>query len=156
MDPENCGGCGIACARLQACVTGSCEDIVGCPPASGTSIGGPYEQYGFCWYLSADGVTCDTACADLGGANLALSAETTWPDNCSSPDVDDISYWFRNNGNPGGWSGSTGTTSYHTLGYGYRGGIYYGKCSSGSSTGNGAYPGDPNNDTTRSVVCACF
>jgi hypothetical protein len=134
---------------------GTCENLAGCPDASGTTIAGPHEQYGFCWYLSAGGVNCDTACADLGGTNLALTAESAWADNCGGPAVDDISYWFRNNGNPGSWTG-TGSTSYHTLGYGYRSGAYYGKCSRGTATGNGAYPGDPNNDTDRSVVCACF
>jgi hypothetical protein len=63
--------------------------------------------------------------------------------------------WFFDNGNPAGWTG-TGTTSYHTLGYGYAGSQYYGKCSSGTANGNGAYPGDTIDTPTRSVVCPCF
>lgn len=127
-----------------------------CPAASGSSIAGPTEMYNFCWYLSNGGITCDQVCGDLGGANLAYGAEGEWADNCSSAGADDVSTWFLNNGNPGNWNATTHSTSYHTLGYGYDGGTYYGKCSTGSNLGAGAYPSETTSGLTRNLVCACF
>ncbi len=140
-------------ASVSATVEASAAGCV--TVSSSTVLAGPHAQYGFCWYLGQPGKSCDQVCSAVGGSNLAYSAEGEWSDNCSAPDTDDISTWFYNNGNAAGWS-STGATGYHTLGYGYTGSQYYGKCSAGTSTGNGAYPGDSNGDSTRSVVCACF
>ena len=40
--------------------------VAACPPScSGASVGG------YCWYLSAQGASCDTACAAHGGYNAA-------------------------------------------------------------------------------------
>jgi cysteine-rich repeat protein len=116
---------------------------------------GPYSQYGFCWYLGADGRTCDSVCASLAGANLANSAAAQWADACQGAAAGDISQFFFANGNAGGWL-NTGGTSYHTLGYGYRNQQYYGKCASGTTMGNGSFPADTIDSTTRSLVCPCF
>ncbi len=113
------------------------------------------ELYGFCWYLGHGGETCDNICADVGGSNLANSATTAWSDACSSPASGDVSTWFYNNGNPASWS-SAGATGYHTLGYGYVGSSYYGKCVSGTSLNHGTFPGDTNGSSTRTVACPCF
>lgn len=113
-------------------------------------------DYGFCWYLGADGKTCDEVCSAAGGSNLAYSADSAWSDNCSAPDSDDISTWFFNNGDAGGWGYASTGTAYHTLGYGYRGSGYYGKCSAGTNTDNGTYPGESNGTSSRSLVCPCF
>jgi len=128
-----------------------------CPPNSGTSIAGPYIAYGFCWYLTADGESCDTACLDLGGDNLALDAKDAFSDSCSGAGPQDVSYWFYNHSNPGEWAGETKETEYRTLGHGYRNGnYYYGKCSAVADGGVGAWPGEENDSSTRSLVCACF
>ena len=63
---------------------------------------------------------------------------------------------FFMQGNPGGWTAVSSATAYHTLGYGYTNAEYYGKCASGTVSGNGSYPNDPNQSTTRTVVCPCF
>lgn len=129
----------------------------GCPPFNGNALAGPYTQYGFCWYLTQPGVSCDVLCNSLpGGANLANSAANAWNDNCSGATALDISYYFRNNGNAANWAGGNGSTGYHTLGYGYTGSTYYGKCNSGTSMGVGTFPGDNNNDPTRALVCPCY
>jgi cysteine-rich repeat protein len=133
--------CSAACARL-------------CPARSTSMQAGPYVQYGFCWYLGNDALTCDAVCASISGTNLANSAATLWADACGGALAADITTYFLNNGNPGGWTG-TGGTSYHTLGYGYRGSLYYGKCASGTANDNGAFPGDTNSNATRSLVCPC-
>jgi cysteine-rich repeat protein len=126
-----------------------------CAPATALeTIGGPHRQYGYCWYLGAAGLTCDQVCAGLGGSNLASSAATSFPDSCSGPTPDDISTWFYENGNPAGWS-SIGATGYKTLGFGYVGFAYYGKCASGTTLGHGTFPGDPNNNLLRTLVCPC-
>lgn len=127
-----------------------------CPAATGGALAGPKEMYNFCWYLSQDGIRCDQVCADLGGANLAYGAEGKWEDNCLEAEADDVSTWFYNNGNPGNWQNITGGTTYHTLGYGYDGGYYYGKCAAGTLTDTGAYPTETNGSIARNVVCACF
>jgi len=128
-----------------------------CPSSSGTSIAGPHIAYGFCWYLTADGESCDTACLDLGGDNLALDAKDAFSDSCSGAQAGDISYWFYNHSNPGEWAAETKETEYRTLGHGYRNGnYYYGKCSAGVDGGVGAWPGEENDSSTRSLVCACF
>jgi hypothetical protein len=140
------------------CATGACNGLgsCGCPAAGGTAAAGPYATYGFCWYLAAAGATCDAACASITGSNLAVQAQNAWPDACDSAQPGDISTWFYNNGNPGSWAATTGTTGYHTLGYGYTGSNYYGKCASGTATGHGTFPGDTNDNPSRSVVCPCF
>lgn len=117
------------------------------------------EMYGFCWYLGRPGETCDDVCAGAGGTNLAVAAESSFADSCSSPSSGDITTWFYNNGNPAGWTRVGGGTSGHGFGYGYSGGTgygYYGKCVSGSSTTLGTYPGEPNTNAHRTTVCACF
>ncbi len=130
-----------------------------CPAIGGTTvIGGPADLYGFCWYLGAPGDTCDTVCGELGEMNLGLVADAAYPDNCLSADVDDVSTWFFNNGNPGGWTAIGGATSARTLGYGYSMvAQYYGKCSSGSVE-VGTYPGEMVGgglETERQLICAC-
>ncbi len=127
-----------------------------CPAATGDAIAGPTEMYNMCWYLSEDGVNCDKVCADLGGANIAYGAEEKWENNCTRPQADDVSSWFYNNGNPGNWTMRGGGTGYHTLGYGYDGGVYYGKCSTGTNYTSVSYPSEPNGNTDRNVVCPCF
>ena len=141
------------------CATGTCDGIgnCGCPVSTGVnSIGGPISAYTFCWYLSAPGINCDAVCAEIGGMNYAIDAEGQWPDACSAATPTDVSTMFYMQGNPAGWSGATSATAYHTLGYGYMNAEYYGKCASGTVTGNGSYPNDPNQSTTRAVVCPCF
>ncbi|MEX1368619.1 MAG: hypothetical protein AB1Z98_36160 [Nannocystaceae bacterium] len=131
-----------------------------CPNIAGTSlIGGPADLYGFCWYLTAPMDTCDSACAELvGGANLAAMAESSYADSCSGPGPDDISTWFFDNGNPGGWTMTGAVTSAHTLGYGYSmAGTFYGKCSTGGVE-VGTYPGEivrGGLENERQIVCAC-
>jgi len=127
----------------------------GCPTVSHSDVvSGPTSQYGFCWYLGYEGLTCDQVCSAVGGSNLASSAESTFPDSCSSPSSSGIAAWFYNNGNPGGWTGIGGSTSGHGLGYGYVGITYYGKCSTGTSI-IGTYPGETTTVSIRHLVCAC-
>jgi hypothetical protein len=155
-DKNNCGACGKVCgAMTPTCTNGTC--VAGCKAATGLrSIAGPIPLYGFCWYLGAKGVTCDVVCADLGAANLANAAANSFADSCMMPGPSDVSTAFFKNGNACGWTAAGSTTAYHTLGYGYSGSVYYGKCASGMSAGNGAFPGDTNNDVTRCLVCPCF
>jgi hypothetical protein len=172
-------GEGDANVSAQACSAPSgyvanaddCDDTdgtnanCGCPEIPSnvtTALAGPHDQHGFCWYLGQDGNTCDATCSDLSGSNLADDVATAfpasssqWPDSCGTPNSGDVVTWFYNNGNAGGW-GSTGNTSYHTLGYGYRNSQYYGKCVNGSSNGHGTFPGDPNPSTNRNLICPCF
>jgi len=139
--------------------------LCGCPniPSTvSTAVAGGHDQYGYCWYLTDAGETCDNACADLGGSNLADDVKAAfpansaeWPDTCGHPSSLDVSDWFYNNENAASWS-STGATGYYTLGYGYVGSAYYGKCVDGTSLNHGTFPGDPNTSATRSVVCPCF
>ena len=134
--------------------------MASCPDIAGTSlIGGPADLYGFCWYLTAPMDTCDSACNELvGGANLAPMAESSYPDHCNGAAADDVSTWFFDNGNPGGWSSVGGTTAGHTLGYGYSMvGNFYGKCSTGGVS-VGTYPGEMVGgglENERQLVCAC-
>ena len=82
-----------------------------------------------------------------------------WPDNCngsSGATSDDVATHFYLNDNAANWTDGPSSTGYHTLGYGYTGGSYFKKCASGSNTTNGTFPGEPNQDTTRSLVCPCF
>lgn len=123
-------------------------------PNSSYSLDGAVELYGYCWYLGKQGLSCDTVCAGEGGTNLANSAATAWSDSCGSPASADVSTHFYNNGNACAWSYGA-ATGYHTLGYGYYGASYYGKCASGGSNNHGTFPGDPNNSSTRCLVCAC-
>ncbi|HEX9619123.1 MAG TPA: hypothetical protein VF989_03245 [Polyangiaceae bacterium] len=145
---EGCVALGLVCSESE------CTDA--CSPATGGAQAGPALLHGFCWYLGDDGVNCDAVCEDVGGTNLFNDAQGAFTDSCSSPSATSLTKWFYDNDNPGGWSSSVGNTTYRTLGYGYRGGSHYGKCAAGTSTGNGAAPGDVNNDATRSLVCACF
>ena len=149
-DGDDDGDLASASATVQASAGGCVVST------SSTVLDGPHAQYGLCWYLGLQGKTCDQVCSAVGGSNLAYSAESMWSDHCSAAEPDDISTWFYNNGNAAGWASYTGGTGYHTLGYGYTGSHYYGKCAAGTSTTNGAYPGDSNGDSTRSVVCPCF
>ena len=134
----------------SATVAGDCAAA-----SSSLAYSGAHEAYGYCWLLGRPGQTCDDVCADAGGSNLANAASVAFSDSCSSPSGGDVSTWFYTHGNPAGWSG-TGATGYHTLGYGYTGSSYYGKCAGGTATGHGTFPGDPNRDSRRSVVCPCF
>ena len=113
-------------------------------------------QYGYCWYVAEAGGTCDTACGDLGGSNLAVQAEGEWADTCSGPGANDVTTAFFNDTNPGLWTSAGTDTSCHSLGIGYTNGLYHGKCSAGTATACGAYPGETNNNVTRTPVCACF
>jgi len=136
-------------------------DLLGddpCVPAPGSlsqSIAGPARLYNFCWYLGTTGTTCDAVCAELLGTNLAVVASTSFPDSCGAPAAGDVSTWFRNNANACGWTTGGGTAG-KTLGYGYLGSSYFGKCAAGTSMGIGAFPGDTNDSATRCVVCPCF
>ncbi len=125
---------------------------------SSITADGPVFMHGYAWYLSEDGYTCDAVCSDLGGANLNQDASTAWTDNCSSSsqNPDDVATYFYLNGNAGGWSGGPSSTSYHSMGYGYRNSQYYQKCAGGYVNGNGSFPGDHSDSPTRSVVCACY
>ena len=139
--------------------TGSTAEV--CPDTMGTSIvGGPVDLYGFCWYLTAGGDTCDLACAELGGTNLALEADASFDDTCQGPAPHDVTTWFFENGNPAGWTHTGGATVGRTLGYGYTEvGTFYGKCSTGTIQ-VGTYPGEIQNggalDDQRQPVCPCF
>ncbi len=127
----------------------------GCPAVSHADvIGGPVALYGYCWYLGYQALTCDRVCSVVGGTNLASSAQSAFSDACSSPTSADVSTWFYNNGNPGGWTGASSGTNGHVLGYGYVSGGYYGKCSTGTSL-IGTYPGETSTGSTRHLVCAC-
>jgi hypothetical protein len=137
-------------ASASATVSGDCDAA-----SSSMAFGLTHEAYGYCWLLSHPGETCDDVCADAGGSNLANAASSAFADACGSPTSADVSTWFFNNGNPAGWT-RTGATGYHTLGYGYTGSAYYGKCAAGTATSHGTFPGDPNGDTTRSLACPCF
>jgi hypothetical protein len=117
------------------------------------------EMYGFCWYLGRPSETCDDVCASAGGTNLAVAAESSFADSCSSPSSGDITTWYYNNGNPAGWTRVGGGTNGHGFGYGYSGGTgygYYGKCVTGTATTLGTYPGESNTNAHRTTVCACF
>ena len=149
-DGDDDGTAASASATVEASAAG-CVTV-----SSSYVLDGPHAQYGLCWYLGLQGQTCDTICSVVGGGNLASSADALWSDHCSGAEPDDVSTWFYNNGNAAGWASYTGGTSYHTLGYGYTGSHYYGKCSGGTSTGHGTYPGDSNGSTTRSLVCPCY
>lgn len=135
-----------------------------CPPVKQTTaIGGPAALHNFCWYLSAARTTCDTVCGDVGGTNLAAQAEDEWSDDACYADADkgpseaDVSTWFFNHGNPAGWGVAFSAGSvFHTLGYGWPGGGYYGKCSTGTNTNSGVYPGEANTTYDLNVVCPCF
>jgi len=136
--------------------TSSTVTVNDCGATSSSVVyGDTVQMYGYCWVLGRPGRTCDAVCADVGGTNLAVSAATAFTDSCSKPSPGDVSTWFYLNGNPAGWT-STGATGYKTLGYGYTGSQYYGKCAGGGSTGHGTWPGDPNNSSTRTLVCPCF
>jgi hypothetical protein len=131
--------------------------MCGCPVANGmTSIGGPLVAYGYCWYLTTPGGTCDAACNQLGGSNLAVQVQNLWANSCSAPITTDIVTMFYNQGNPGQWTAVGSGTSCHSLGYGYTNSSYYGKCTTGTVNSCGAFPNDTNSSTTRTTVCACF
>jgi hypothetical protein len=152
-DPANCGQCGTQCGTKGACLKGAC----GCPSVVGTEVVGvPDFAYGFCFYLTAPGRTCDQACASLGGTNLAEQAATAFPDSCSAPGAADISTWFLQNGNPGSWGGTPVATLRRTLGHGYTAATYAGKCSAGAQPTAGTFPGNANDSPERNLVCACF
>jgi hypothetical protein len=129
------------------------------PPShrrSDLAIGGPYYRYGFAWYLSDGGETCDDVCEDLWGSNFAYEADDEFVDACySAAASSNITHWFYQTDNPAGWTGTGGTTG-HTLGYGYDGANYYGKCASGTGTSIGTYPGETNGSANRNIVCPCF
>jgi len=142
-------------------IDADCNGFDCCAGIGGTTLtGGPVDLYGFCWYLGGQGETCDSACAQLGGTNLAWTAEAAYADSCTLAGPDDVSTYFFNNGNPGGWTNAGGLTAAHTLGYGYANvGSYYGKCASGG-VAIGTYPGDAapvaGIALERQLVCACF
>jgi len=138
-------------------VCSCCATAPPCPAAQGSTIAGPHEQYGYCWYLSGPGVECDQACADLGGNNLAVQAESSWPDECGATSNYGIANWFYDNGNPGAWAGPESSSGYHTLGYGLPGSVYFGKCAAGTNVNGGFYPGETNGTAgSRNAVCVCF
>jgi len=124
-------------------------------------------MHGFEWYLSQPGLTCDSLCSEptINGQNFNINASNSWTDYCFSgtgreTDVgQDVASWMLINGNPGDWTElwryPSGPTSYFTLGYGYPGGRYFHKCSSGSEIGSGSLIGDVNNDPDRQNICAC-
>ena len=135
--------------------TDPCDGASSSPYAYSLTV----EMYGFCWYLGRPGETCDDVCAGAGGTNLAVAAESSFADSCSSPGSGDITTWYFNNGNPAGWRRVGGATSGHGFGYGYATGTgygYYGKCVTGSSATLGTYPGEANSNADRTTVCACF
>jgi hypothetical protein len=137
---------------------GSCIPLVlDCPANPGGAVlAGPESVYGFCWYLGAGLRTCDQVCAEVGGSNLSVAAETSFPDACAGATSQDVSRVFYDNGNPGGWNSSTGGTSGRTLGYGYPGSSHYGKCAAGTAQ-TGTYPGEVHNTSLlRMNVCPCF
>lgn len=132
----------------------TCAEIDGVASA----IGGPLKRYDACFYLSALETTCDTLCEDLGAENIASSVEDAYADHCDAVGSDDISTYFFENGNPGGWTTPGTTTTGHSLGYGYAtNGSFYGKCALGESV-VGTYPDDSLGEglfSERSLVCAC-
>jgi len=116
-------------------------DIQGenCPPATGNNIiGGPVALHNFGWYLSASAQTCDTACGDVGGTNLAYQAENECSDTgCGGtvPSEADVVTWFFNLGNPAGWTDAPPVLFIvppHSLRFGSAGGTYFGKCAQGT------------------------
>ena len=131
-----------------------------CKNIDGTSLtAGPVDLYGFCWYLGAPAQTCDDACAEVGGENLAIAAESTFPDSPDYPGPEGVVMWFYDHGNPGEWTYGTWTAG-HVLGYGYVGDQFSGKCAA-CTMPTGTYPGEPMD--TRfpygglpQLVCACF
>ena len=122
---------------------------------SAAAIAGPHYHRGYAFYLAGGGNTCDKVCEDLRAENLAAQVENLWGDSCNAPGADDPAEWFYNNGNPGVWGAATGSTDSLTLGYGHVGGARYGKCSTGTTLGNGSYLGDDNVSIQRTPVCAC-
>lgn len=134
----------------------SIPDFGTCPIHTGSKSLASAARYGFCWYLSKPGETCDQVCKELGGKNLAVAASNAWPDNCPKAQSDDMSTYFYNNGNACNWTGVAGSTSGKTLGYGYTGMGYYGKCVAGTVLNVGTFPGTSNSWNIRCVICPCF
>ncbi|MBU1245283.1 hypothetical protein KKD52_18320, partial [Myxococcota bacterium] len=154
---DTCDAGTTTCGMGEVCDVPIDQCVTICPSFSMTplALAGPFQQYGFCWYLGAAGQSCDQVCAALRGTNLANAAASAWPDHCGGAGSDDISYWYYHNGNAAGWGLNTGSTGYKTLGYGYTGNYWYGKCASGTSMNHGTFPGDPNDNSSRALVCPC-
>ncbi len=139
--------------------TDSFDTARSCAVIDGTSLtGGPADLYGFCWYVGAPAQTCDDACSEVGGENLAFAAEGAFPDSKDYPGTDGVATWFYEHGNPGPWYYG-GWTELHALGFGYPYGGFGGKCANCTAP-SGAYPGE---EAAASypylmiqLVCACF
>jgi hypothetical protein len=70
LDPQNCGGCGIACSAGQVCVYGRCEDALTC---------GPTDNGRSCQLdAGTGGICCLGSCVDPNGND---------PDNCGGCNV---------------------------------------------------------------------
>lgn len=143
----------------NGCSDTSTQNVTVTPPCSvptnANSMAGPVAMYNFCWYLSAPGIACDLTCSSLGGSNLANSAASAFPDLPASP-TGQVIHWFYQNGNPDNWTSYSTGTSYKTLGYGYTNSTYYAKNAAGTNSSAGAFPGNPNNNGTRTLACPCF
>ncbi len=71
-DPQNCGGCGMACGEnaicaLSACVSGGCGLQCGCRPLESACPGG---DGGFCANLANDPLNCGTCGKTCPGGDL--------------------------------------------------------------------------------------
>lgn len=133
--------------------------IVFQPPApSGDPnvAGGPATLYGHYWYLGTANRSCDQVCAAVGGANLSNNLVNSFANACGGASASDVSRWFYQNGNPGGFNNSSGSTSARSLGYGYAGNSHYGKCTSATGTAAiGTFPGETGG-SNRLLACPCF
>ncbi|MFO0553519.1 MAG: hypothetical protein U0271_34370 [Polyangiaceae bacterium] len=156
IDPQSSAGGGA----LDGSGGSGLITTISCAPIDHTGVlGGPTLQYGFCWYLGQPGETCDQTCGRLDTTNSGLEAASAYQDSCMLAGQDDISHWFFENGNPGGWVKAGGETSGRGLGYGYATDqSFYGKCVVGE-TRLGTFPGEPLGveglDADRELVCAC-